>query len=442
MTNHPRASAMAIGLLLVLPVAAIAETRYVSLTGSDWVNPCLQASPCRTIGAAVAAAGGGDTIVIEPGLFVEAAPIVIDKPLTIEGAGAGQTSVKPNTAVQVFDVYNVDKPHYKVTIRSLEIHGGKEGITNSRTLTLEDVDVRDNLDAGIINGNYASIELRRVRAFGNQGPGFNNRPEGVALVTGSGFFDNAGNPGGVQNGGILFMHTSHVANNVGLQIAGIGNLGSMYLTNVTISGNVASETAGHSGGIALVKGVAILTHVTIVNNSAALSGGISTAGGGKVTLRNTIVAGNTSPQCRIAYNGIQIDGDITGAGNLTSDSSCNLWPASGADGGSGNLIGIDAGLLSLSDNGGGTLTHALLPGSAAIDAGYLQFCLKADQRGVVRPVDGDQDGTARCDIGAYEYNFEVGGGSRDGRAYWHYRGHWFRNGPSNHRIRREPIRRE
>lgn len=63
----------------------------------------------------------------------------------------------------------------------------------------------------------------------------------------------------------------------------------------------------------------------------------------------------------------------------------------------------------LADNGGPTFTHALQPGSNAIDAG-AGMCtapdgniLATDQRGAPRPQDGDTSGTATCDIGAFEY---------------------------------------
>jgi hypothetical protein len=57
----------------------------------------------------------------------------------------------------------------------------------------------------------------------------------------------------------------------------------------------------------------------------------------------------------------------------------------------------------LQDNGGPTWTHALLYNSPAIDAGDPVNCTPTDQRGVARPIDGDSDGTAVCDIGAVEF---------------------------------------
>ena len=70
----------------------------------------------------------------------------------------------------------------------------------------------------------------------------------------------------------------------------------------------------------------------------------------------------------------------------------------------------DPQLGELQNNGGPTLTHAPLPGSPAIDAGNSLGCrdhfgvpLARDQRGFARTVDGDDNGTVRCDIGAVEF---------------------------------------
>ena len=68
----------------------------------------------------------------------------------------------------------------------------------------------------------------------------------------------------------------------------------------------------------------------------------------------------------------------------------------------GSLPNTDPHLGPLQNNGGYTWTHALLWNSPGIDGGNNNLCSSTDQRGVDRPIDGDGDGLAVCDIGSFE----------------------------------------
>ena len=106
-----------------------------------------------------------------------------------------------------------------------------------------------------------------------------------------------------------------------------------------------------------------------------------------VTVQNSIIADNSTYSCQV--EGSPAVAVLTSLGNnVFTDGSCG---AIGSD-----QVVVNTGLALLADNGGPTLTHALLAGSPALDAADGVSCPATDQRGVVRP---QGDG---CDIGAFE----------------------------------------
>jgi len=218
----------------------------------------------------------------------------------------------------------------------------------------------------------------------------------------------------VGAGTTLFLTGSTVsANRTHSFGGGIFNFGTIYISNSTISGNTASNAMDGFGGGILSDGTAHLFNSTVSGNSSNRAGGgilhgfnnpsstltltsstvsDNTAGthsggiGGGPTarLKNTIVANNPGGNC---------GGLVTSDGhNLENSATCGFTAA-------GDLINTDPQLGPLQNNGGlyQTETHALLPGSPAIDAGDNVGCPPADQRGVARPQG------ARCDIGSYEF---------------------------------------
>jgi len=221
--------------------------------------------------------------------------------------------------------------------------------------------------------------------------------------------------------------------------------GTLTVVNSTLSGNAATGGAGSNNGSGLggaifnLNGTVTATHTAIADNIAPQGGGgiyslgdngISTQNGptltsttsgqpATVTLNNSILSGSTNgaPTPALVSDFIQNthdSGNGGGAGFVASMGANNLIqtrPASGNDFG-GSALNAAPLLGPLQDNGGPTPTHALLPGSPAIDAGDPAFdpnaftpLLTTDQRGsgFPRAVKGNAaSASARIDIGAYE----------------------------------------
>jgi hypothetical protein len=160
-------------------------------------------------------------------------------------------------------------------------------------------------------------------------------------------------------------------------------------------------------------------NATIVMNRADADGDGEGNGGGIFnlddssisTLHNTLLGGNL-----VGAIGNNVANEIGGAA-ADVDSSHNLVGDSATAGGlqhgvNGNIVGnAGSGTIAigsvidtnLADNGGSTKTHALLPGSLAVDGGINSLVTSStDQTGFLRVLDGNADGSAIVDIGAVE----------------------------------------
>jgi hypothetical protein len=166
---------------------------------------------------------------------------------------------------------------------------------------------------------------------------------------------------------------------------GGGFFATMKLTNSTISGNSAFGKAGGLYGIYLQMFNSTVAFNANTTSDAPAAGGIYVVKHSE--LESSIVSGNTQNSTPYDFGGVATL--LIGANNLIGVSTI-IPPL--------DTITDDPHLGPLQDNGGPTLTHALLQDSPAIDAGNNVADLADDQRG---------DGFARvsgasADIGAYE----------------------------------------
>ncbi len=379
-----------IPLLSVTPVSAAAATYTVGLSGDDdgtHTANCANATntDCRLRDAVTASnandpGAGQNTIQFKAGLV---SPIVLiaangtltlSKKVAIQGPGADMLAVDggctgcdpggtPVGGVTVFTFGSI-----AASISGLTIQHGHNAAPASP-------------GGGIRNGSGGTLTVRdAVIAHNNSGFG----------------------GGGIFNiGATLIVDKTTFEGNTAGQGAGINNntAATLTVTNSTFSNNHAKF-----GGGMVIFNIASVTNSTIINNSATMNA--TSAGGGIInigtlTLSGMIIAGNTSPT----------GPDVNAIAAIT-DGGYNLIGSPGGntfvDGTNHDKVGtlatpLDPQLSVLGAYGGHTPTHALLPGSPALDAipAATLGCgttLLNDQRGVTRP----QPTGGTCDIGAFE----------------------------------------
>jgi CSLREA domain-containing protein len=275
--------------------------------------------------------------------------------LTNEG-GSQRIEISGNDAVRVFEVSDGGN----LTINSLTIRNGSAGfgggIRNFGTLTVINSTIRNNF-------------------AGDTG-------------------------GGIYNDGTATIINSSISNNSNNQEGGGGIFNALGSTVTIINSTISNNSVGGSGvgGGIYNAGTVTIINSTISNNSAYFGGGINNSGG-TVNARNTIIANNSGNP------GPDFSGTLNSQGyNLIGNNSgTNIIGTT-----TGNILNQDPKLAPLGDYGGPTQTHALLPGSPALNAGSNS--LATDQNG--NPLATDQRGVTRIaggtvDIGAFEQRYGV-----------------------------------
>ena len=217
---------------------------------------------------------------------------------------------------------------------------------------------------------------------------------------------------------------------------GILNRETLLVTGSTISGNATGDGGssyfygfgfqepGRGGGISTFSGDITLTNSTVSGNAANGRGGgvgfsSTFAPGGSLTIQNSIIAGNSNNGTAPDFTGPRETEDLTVQNSIIGNIT-----GTGLSAGNNNQLDIDFTTVLetevvngvtvplLTDNGGSVETIALLASSPAIDAGDDALAVDAngnplltDQRGggFDRFTDGDDNGVATVDIGAFEF---------------------------------------
>ena len=395
-------------------------------------------------------ASPGDTINFAPSVTIvtlTSGELVIDKNLTITGPGATRLTVQVDRSVITARVFHISSSTVTVSISGITISKGNTffgggGILSAGVLTLTGCTISDNFGGdigggGVLNDNGTMTITgctisNNIQGGGVGGGGGVLNENGTMTITDCTISNNsasqpgsAGGPltaegGGILNdsGGSLIITNSTISDNIcsatgvepTFQIAalayggGVDNNGSITITNCTISGNSAvangftSEDTGYGGGISN-SGHLQITSSTIAHNSASgdnfgVGGGINGDGFEPTRTDSSIIALNTASTGGPDYFtgfGVLLSTGYNIIGN-NADAVISSQPT--------DQIGtpaapIDPLLGPLADNGGPTLTHALQPGSPAINRGD-PAAPPQDQRGYGR--------LGVPDIGAFEFD--------------------------------------
>ena len=403
---------------------------------------CLDAGGRCSLRAAIDEANaldGADSIQLQAGVYTltiagigedaaASGDLDITGDVSLEGAGADATRIDGGAVDRVFDVFG-GVAQREVRFERLGIQNGllvNSGIDGGGAglrigagvhVRLDDVVIRDNHATqsfgGIAIDSQGCVDGEHVQILDNRdtaGPGSASAVAAIRVYE----------DGETDAGACLALEDSEISGNFADWAGAI----EADFAPVTLKRSLVSDNEARFSGAMLlnIQADTLLENVTISGNRGN-PGAILNDGGSHLVLVNCTVTANAGAQGLPTVGGIQ---DVHGGFGLTFLSNTVVYgngPGFIADDcdratsvGGGNMIGdgaschfdaapsdqidVDPGLGPLADNGGFTRTH--VPGAAAIDRGEAAACPAVDQRGLPRPVDGDGDGTAACDVGAVE----------------------------------------
>ena len=376
--------------------------------------------------------------------------LVISNSVTINGGLNGQTPLvtleRSTVSGTDFGLIETGAP---VTINGLTLSNGSSGsyaggaILAGASLTLNYCVIQNNTSGGAGGGIAASAGQLSIAHSTITGNTANNAGGGIesnvsVQIYYSTVSKNSTLSGTAQingGGGVFSSAALHSRNTTFDGNTSASSGGALYLANganidgSTISNNMASSGSG--GGIfATTTAINVGTSTVNGNHASVNGGGIN---GGPVNLTNSTITGNTAggigggvlaDTLAATYATVALNSS-TGAGggvNFASgaDSQATIFysntpndlatTGTTAMTGQYNIVGVstamtpmdtracDPKLDALANNGGPTLTMALLADSCAINTASDTPSVSVDQRGFGRP----STASANADVGAFE----------------------------------------
>jgi len=416
-----------------------AMNHYVSLNGSHVSPYSSWATAATNIQSAVDVAVSGDVVVVTDGVYIVGSTITVTNGITVQSEnGSEVTEVNGDASVRCFNLIGPE-----IILKGFTVRQGYAPIAG-----------------GIYMSNGARVKncvLLNNRAIGGPSvPGYNAYGGGIYLESG----------GEISNCSIL-SNRAEIGYGGGIYILGGGTV-----SNCAIRKNVADNGGNHpnggfGGGVCSVSN-GIIRQCVIVDNWAGSGGGVdcqdswvegcliqsniasysyynqSARGGGirenNSLIENCLIAGNAGVKygggvygsasgmlqnCTIVENRAQY-----GHGGGTADANlrnCIVWENLAYEGvtncsggtvlctdttplrtGAGNISEDPAFAGSTSGN------YRLAAGSPCIDTGSDTDAPNVDIEGTPRPLDGNDDGTAEFDMGAYEFVHSTADTDQDG----------------------------
>lgn len=377
-----------------------------------------------------------DTIAFQGGLTgtitLTAGELSVVQPVNIVGPGADQLTIDASgndsspglsdgSGTRVLNVDNGDIDDViSVELSGLTLTGGDVSGDGGGIRSRENLSISEST----ISGNSAVGSSAKGGGIANYGGELNID---ASAISNNSAIGSLADGGGIHLATRVFgqqptsITNSTISNNMATHSGGgvfsSNNLledQATEIVNSTISGNSAGASGG---GLFNFDGATVIRHSTVTDNTAGVDqgSGVSTYGdtGTSTQLHSSIVSGNTGGDLAVVSGNVNSfvsdEYNLIGVGN--SFGPGNTYSALDNFNAAGDQTGIiNPGLGSLAENGGPTLTHAVLPASPALDAGdpnamaNIGGVPEFDQRGLPfgRVQDGNNDSTARIDIGAFE----------------------------------------